>query len=335
MQTPMQAIEALPPLREVIAAAGLQANKRLGQNFILDLNLTRKIARQLGDVPLGAVILEIGSGPGGLTRALLLETPGQVLAIEKDPRAVAALQPLVLAAGGRLRIVEGDALEDLEGVFIKDADGLLATNPGRVGLSDCGESLSSQKDYDIKNKKSQNKGGLNSDFFVTKVPRYVAANLPYNVGTAILIQLLSRAAQLDTLVLMFQREVAERLVARPGNKIYGRLAILAQAVCAVELCFNLPPSAFVPPPKITSSVVRLCPHPHAAMVPLAALGAVTAAAFGQRRKMLRSSLAAYPLLVAALEEQGMATRRAEELDVAEYLRLAALYQQGGYGSIQA
>jgi len=272
----MQAIEALPPLREVIAAAGLQANKRLGQNFILDLNLTRKIARQLGDVPLGAVILEIGSGPGGLTRALLLETPGQVL----------ALQPLVLAAGGRLRIVEGDALE-----------------------------------LDLAH--------------YTPMPRYVAANLPYNVGTAILIQLLSRAAQLDTLVLMFQREVAERLVARPGNKIYGRLAILAQAVCTVELCFNLPPSAFVPPPKITSSVVRLCPHPHAAMVPLAALGAVTAAAFGQRRKMLRSSLAAYPLLVAALEEQGMATRRAEELDVAEYLRLAALYQQGGYGSIQA
>ncbi|MCA3269318.1 MAG: hypothetical protein INF44_03095 [Thalassospira sp.] len=155
----MQAIEALPPLREVIAAAGLQANKRLGQNFILDLNLTRKIARQLGDVPLGAVILEIGSGPGGLTRALLLETPGQVLAIEKDPRAVAALQPLVLAAGGRLRIVEGDALEDLEGVFIKDADGLLATNPGRVGLSDCGESLSSQKDYDIKNKKKSKQRG--------------------------------------------------------------------------------------------------------------------------------------------------------------------------------
>ncbi len=282
----MQSIEALPPLREVIAAAGLQANKRLGQNFILDLNLTRKIARQLGDVPLGAVILEIGSGPGGLTRALLLETPGQVLAIEKDPRAVAALQPLVLAAGGRLRIVEGDALE-----------------------------------LDLAH--------------YTPMPRYVAANLPYNVGTAILIQLLSRAAQLDTLVLMFQREVAERLVARPGNKIYGRLAILAQAVCTVELCFNLPPSAFVPPPKITSSVVRLCPHPHAAMVPLAALGAVTAAAFGQRRKMLRSSLAAYPLLVAALEEQGMATRRAEELDVAEYLRLAALYPQGGYGSIQA
>ncbi|MFN7902552.1 MAG: 16S rRNA (adenine(1518)-N(6)/adenine(1519)-N(6))-dimethyltransferase RsmA [Holosporales bacterium] len=263
------AILALPPLREVIGAAKLSADKRLGQNFLMDINLTRKIARQVGQ---GGIILEIGPGPGGLTRALLLEHCVPVVAVEKDPRAVAALQPLVQAAAGRLTVIEGDALE---------LDVLGFAPP----------------------------------------PLWVAGNLPYNVGTAIVLQLFQQIHRVAGMALMFQREVAERLAAKPSTPAYGRLSVVAQALCRVEKCFDLPSSAFVPPPSIVSRVVRLIPHADAAVVPLEALATLTKAAFGQRRKMLRRSLE--PLLprLPPLEDAFL-QQRAEDVTVAQYVALA-------------
>jgi 16S rRNA (adenine1518-N6/adenine1519-N6)-dimethyltransferase len=263
------AILALPPLREVIGAARLSADKRLGQNFLMDLNLTRKIARQVGQ---GRVIVEIGPGPGGLTRALLLEHSGSVFAVEKDPRAVAALQPLVEAAAGRLTVIEGDALE----------------------MDVCALAPS---------------------------PLWIAGNLPYNVGTAIVLNLFHKIQHFAGMTLMFQREVAERLAAKPSTPAYGRLSVVAQALCRIEKCFDLPSSAFVPPPSIVSRVVRLIPHDEAVSVSLAALETLTKVAFGQRRKMLRRSLE--PLLprLPRLEEDFL-QQRAEDVAVAEYVALA-------------
>ena len=268
-------LAGLPPLRETIAAHDLDARKRLGQHFLLDLNLTRRIARAAAPLSPGTVI-EVGPGPGGLTRALLLEGATHVVAVEVDRRAIAALEELRVAARGRLKVVEGDAL-GME---------LAALGPP---------------------------------------PRRIVANLPYNVSTALLVRWLHAADDVAGMVLMFQKEVVDRLVATPRTKDYGRLSVLAQHVCTVQRLFDVAPSAFVPPPKVTSSVVRLVPKPAAErLADLKPLERVTAAAFGQRRKMLRGALAGlFPDPVAVLTGLGLVpTARAEELTVAEFVRLA-------------
>ena len=271
------AISRLPPLRETIARHGLDARKRLGQHFLLDLNLTRRIARAAAPLSPGTVI-EVGPGPGGLTRALLLEGADRVVALEVDTRAITALQELQAAAGGRLQIIEADAL--------------------RIDLTGLGPP-----------------------------PRRVVANLPYNVSTALLVRWLHGADSLVDMVLMFQKEVVDRLVARPRTKDYGRLSVLAQHVCSVQRLFDIPPAAFMPPPKVTSSVARLTPRPSDdRLADLRPLERVTAAAFGQRRKMLRGALAGiFPDPTAILLGLGLSpTARAEELTVGEFVRLAGV-----------
>jgi 16S rRNA (adenine1518-N6/adenine1519-N6)-dimethyltransferase len=271
----MDALARLPPLRETIAAHGLDARKRLGQHFLLDLNLTRRIARAAAPLGEGTVI-EVGPGPGGLTRALLLEGAARVVEIEVDRRAIAALRDLQEAAGGRLDVLEADALEvDLAG----------------LGLP----------------------------------PRRIVANLPYNVSTALLVRWLHQAGQIADMVLMFQKEVADRLAAMPRSKDYGRLSVLAQHVCTVQRLFDVAPSAFVPPPKVTSSVVQLRPRPaDRRLADLRPLERVTAAAFGQRRKMLRGALGGvFADPTAVLTKLGLSpTARAEELTVADFVRLS-------------
>ena len=268
-------LAGLPPLRETIAAHGLDARKRLGQHFLLDLNLTRRIARAAVPLSPGTVI-EVGPGPGGLTRALLLEGASSVVAIEVDTRAIAALQELQAAAGGRLEVIEGDAL---------------------------GMPLAS----------------------LGPPPRRIVANLPYNVSTALLVRWLHAADDVADMVLMFQKEVVDRLVAVPRTKDYGRLSVLAQHVCTVQRLFDVAPSAFVPPPKVVSSVARLRPRSSGdRLADLKPLERVTAAAFGQRRKMLRGALAGlFSDPTAILTGLGLSpTARAEELTVAEFVRLA-------------
>lgn len=274
----MATIDGLPPLREVIAAHGLSAKKALGQNFILDLNLTARIARAAGDLTTHDV-LEVGPGPGGLTRGLLAEGARKVVAVEKDTRCLPALAQIAAAHPGRLEVIEGDALDT-------DLGGLL------------------------------------------RAPYKIVANLPYNVGTELLVRWLTPATwppQWSTLVLMFQREVAERIVARAGDDAYGRLAILAQWRCTASIVLELPPSAFVPPPKVSSAVVRLdaLPSPRFPADP-ATLSRVVAAAFGQRRKMLRSSLRGIaPDIEAHLERAGIPpTERAERVDLERFCALA-------------
>jgi 16S rRNA (adenine1518-N6/adenine1519-N6)-dimethyltransferase len=265
----------LPPLREIIARHGIAAKKSLGQNFIFDLNLTRRIARAAAPLDQGTVI-EIGPGPGGLTRALLEEGAARIVAIERDPRCLAALGELASCYPGRLELVAGDAL---------------ALDP--VTLSE--------------------------------PPRKIVANLPYNIATALLLRWLDRIGEYQSLVLMFQREVAQRLVAAPRTPAYGRLSVLVQWLTEPRSLFDLPPRAFVPPPRVTSSVVLLTPR----ALPLApaskpVLERVTAAAFGQRRKMLRSSLKTLGVPVESLLA-GTAiapTARAEELSVADFCALA-------------
>jgi 16S rRNA (adenine1518-N6/adenine1519-N6)-dimethyltransferase len=271
---------ALPPLRQVIAAAGLDARKSLGQHFLLDLNLTARIARAAGDLS-GRHVVEIGPGPGGLTRALLATAAADVTAVELDPRAVAALAPLAEAHPGRLRIVAGDALET----------DLAALVPA---------------------------------------PRAIVANLPYNVGTALLVRWLAQAAAFESMTLMFQEEVAERIVAPPGTAAYGRLAVLAAFVAEARIVLRVPPAAFTPPPKVRSAVVRLAPRPEQPTPSLfRALERVTAAAFGQRRKMLRSALRQLGDAPALLAAAGIEpTRRAETLRPAEFARLARLVASG-------
>ncbi len=240
----MSGIDTLPPLREVIAKHDLAAKKSLGQNFLLDLNLTAKIARLAGDLS-GADILEIGPGPGGLTRGLLAEGARRVLAIEKDPRCMPALADISEVYPGRLQTINGDALE------VNPLDHL-------------------------------------------QTPIKVAANLPYNVGTELLVRWLTPPEWppfWDSLTLMFQREVAQRIVATPGSKAYGRLALLAQWRSDPQIVMELPPEAFSPPPKVNSAVVHLTalPAPRYPADP-GVLNQVVAAAFNQRRKMLRSAL---------------------------------------------
>ncbi len=271
------AIAALPPLRETIAAHGLDARKRLGQHFLLDLNLTRRIARAAAPLGEGTVV-EIGPGPGGLTRALLLEGAAHVVVVEVDPRAIGALRELQTVAAGRLEVIQGDAL---------------AIDSAALGSS----------------------------------PRRIVANLPYNVSTALLIRWLHAASSITDMVLMFQKEVVDRLVAAPRSKDYGRLSVLAQHVCDVRRLFDVPPSAFVPPPRVTSAVARLTPRPaDRRLRNLGPLEKVTASAFGQRRKMLRGSLLGlFADPVHVLEGLGLRpTARAEELSVADFVRLAGV-----------
>jgi 16S rRNA (adenine1518-N6/adenine1519-N6)-dimethyltransferase len=266
---------ALPPLREVIARHGLAARHGLGQHFLLDLNLTGRIARSAGDLSRGTTI-EIGPGPGGLTRALLDHGAANVIAVERDERCLPALAEIAAAYPGRLEIVAGDALR-------LDASRL---------------------------------GGP---------PRRIVANLPYNVATPLLLAWLSTADRFERLVLMFQREVANRLIAAPRSKDYGRLSVASQWRCQVRRLFDIPPRAFTPPPKVTSSLVELIPRakPLAPADPLL-LERLAAAAFGQRRKMLRQSLRSItPDPAGLLAAAGITeTRRAEELSVAEFAALA-------------
>ena len=268
-------LDALPPLRDVISQNALRAEKKLGQNFILDLNITDKIARAAGDMTKRNVV-EIGPGPGGLTRSLLRQNPLSLTAVEFDTRAVAALGPLQEAGAGKLNVVTGDAL--------------------RQNLLD-----------------------------LVPAPRGIVANLPYNIATPLLTgwleQLRNNPGCFDSMVLMFQKEVAMRITATPDDKEYGRLAIITQWLCDTDRVFDLPPSAFVPPPSVTSSVVRFFPKKIAADAPsFAAVEKITAAAFGQRRKMLKACLKPWPGL---LEKAGIdGTKRAEQLPVSDFIKLA-------------
>jgi len=271
-------IDSLPPLREVIAAHDLQPKKSLGQNFLLDLNLTAKIARQAGDLS-GCDVLEIGPGPGGLTRGLLAEGAQRVLAVEKDARCLPALEEVAAAYPERLKVINADAL---------DLDVLAHLTP----------------------------------------PVRVVANLPYNVGTELLVRWLTPKEwppYWDSLTLMFQKEVAQRIVAQPGGKAYGRLAILSQWRCDARIVMHLPPEAFTPPPKVHSAVVHLqrLEQPRFE-ADAAVLSRVVAAAFNQRRKMLRSSLKGIsPDIEAHLVAAGIKpTERAEQVPIEGFCALA-------------
>ncbi len=278
-------ISALPPLREEIAAAGLKADKALGQNFLLDLNLLDRIVRGIGLAP-GDRVFEVGPGPGGLTRALL-KAGARVIAVERDARALPILQRLGVASDGALTVVNGDALK-------VDAQALAG------------------------------KGA------------HIAANLPYNIGTALLTRWLTLEpwpAWWNSATLMFQKEVAERIVAAPGSGAYGRLAVLAQHRADVRIDLLLPARAFTPAPKVDSAVVQLVPRVPEVAVPIAVLERVTAAAFGQRRKMLRQSLKGVPGALAALEMLGIdPTRRAETLPVSAFISVARALPSGRSGS---
>ena len=274
----MSGLDDLPPLSQVIAAHGLSARKSLGQNFLLDLNLTSKIARQAGDLT-GCDVLEIGPGPGGLTRGLLTEGARRVLAIEKDARCLPALQEIAAVSDGRLEVINGDAL---------DIDPLAYLTP----------------------------------------PIRVVANLPYNVGTELLIRWLTPRDWppfWQSLTLMFQREVAERIVAVPGSKAYGRLALLAQWRAVPRIVMHLPPGAFIPPPKVSSAVVHLTalPEPRYPADPKI-LEQLVARAFNQRRKMLRAALkGAAPDIEDRLLAAGIQpTDRAETVDLERFCALA-------------
>ncbi|MBQ4827089.1 16S rRNA (adenine(1518)-N(6)/adenine(1519)-N(6))-dimethyltransferase RsmA [Leisingera sp. HS039] len=274
----MSAIDSLPPLRDVIATHQLSARKSLGQNFLLDLNLTAKIARQAGDLT-GCDVLEIGPGPGGLTRGLLAEGARRVLAVEKDSRCLPALQEIADAYPGRFDVINGDALE---------IDPLAHLTP----------------------------------------PIRIAANLPYNVGTELLVRWLTPKEWppfWQSLTLMFQREVAERIVALPGSKAYGRLAILAQWRADARIVLSLPPGAFTPPPKVSSAVVHLDALPEPRFPADAAiLSRIVATAFNQRRKMLRSSLKGVsPVIEDHLNAAGIPpTERAEQVSLEAFCALA-------------
>jgi 16S rRNA (adenine1518-N6/adenine1519-N6)-dimethyltransferase len=273
-------VAELPPLREVIARHGLAARHSLGQHFLLDGNLTDRIVREAGDLT-GRHVIEVGPGPGGLTRSLLGSAAASITAIEVDRRAIGAVTELADVAGGRLRVIEGDALS------IDTAS-------------------------------------------LVPAPRQVIANLPYNVASPLLVGWLRHAASFERLTLMFQQEVAERICAEPGTPAYGRLSVLTQWTCDARIVMRLPPGAFTPPPKVWSAVVSLTPH---AMQPdpavFSRMETLTAAAFGQRRKMLRGSLRGLGgealLARAGIDPE----RRAETLSVAEFDRLVGLVAGGG------
>jgi 16S rRNA (adenine1518-N6/adenine1519-N6)-dimethyltransferase len=267
--------DGLPPLREVIAKYDLAARRALGQNFLLDLNLTAKIARAAGELGAGTTI-EIGPGPGGLTRALLSHGARELIAIERDARCRGALAEIAAAYPGKLTVIEGDAL---------------AVDCAKLGST----------------------------------PRRIVANLPYNIATPLIIKWMQQGAAFASLTVMVQKEVADRLIAKPRTKDYGRLSVLAQFLSKPRRLFDLPPRAFVPAPKVTSTVIELLPLPEPAFpARLADLERATQAAFGQRRKMLRQSLRSLggdtEALMAAAEITP--TARAEELTVAQFVALA-------------
>lgn len=269
-------LENLPPLRDVIEAHDLRAEKKLGQNFLLDQNVTDKIVRACGDIS-AHTVFEIGPGPGGLTRSLLRAGASRVIAIEFDPRAVAALQDLVSVSDGRLKVVHGDAM----------GTDLLALAP--------------------------------------EGPRAIVANLPYNIATPLFLgwlkDLYSDYKAYDFMVLMFQKEVAERMSAEPGNSAYGRLAVITQWLCECSKVMDLSPAAFTPPPKVTSRVVKCVPKIQDDSLPnFENMESLTQAAFGQRRKMLRSSMKGYLSVLDALAIDP--TLRAENLDVETFVRMA-------------
>jgi 16S rRNA (adenine1518-N6/adenine1519-N6)-dimethyltransferase len=274
----MSQIDDLPPLRDVIRKHDLQAKKSLGQNFLFDLNLTSRIARAGGPLD-GVTVIEVGPGPGGLTRALLAEGAARVIAIERDGRCIAALQEIAAHYPGKLEIVEADALQFDPSPYLQ--------------------------------------GGNTR----------IVANLPYNIATALLVNWLTLEPWppfYDSLVLMFQREVALRIVATPEDDAYGRLGVLAGWRSAARILFDVNPGAFVPAPKVTSSVVHIVPQSNPLPCDAGMLARVTAAAFGQRRKMLRQSLRSLgtdplPLLAASGIEP---TQRAEEIAVENFVRLA-------------
>ncbi len=272
-------IDGLPPLREVIGRHALSPRKALGQNFLLDLNLTMKIAREAGPLE-GFDVFEIGPGPGGLTRALLACGARRVIAIERDTRCIAALEEISAHYPGRVEIIEGDALK---------------TN---------WQNLASQ-------------------------PSKIVANLPYNIATPLLTGWLGSDQWppfFSSLTLMFQKEVAERICARPGDKAYGRLGVLCGWRAHTRMAFDISSRAFTPPPKVTSTVVSITPKDKIIACPVTTLEDVTRAAFGQRRKMLRSSLKSLGGK-ALLESAGInGDKRAEELDVDEFLKLATALQ---------
>ena len=265
-------IAALPPLRQLVEDQQLRARKSLGQNYLFDLNLTRKIARSAG--PLVGTTIEVGPGPGGLTRALLLEKAAHVIAIEKDHRAVKLLAGLAAAAGDNLTIIEGDA--------------------SHYAIWDMGVQ-----------------------------PRRIIANLPYNIATSLLTSWLAHANAFESMTLMFQREVAERIIATPGTAAYGRLSVICQWLADCEILFDIPPEAFFPAPKVFSSVVQIVPlsAPRIACDP-DRLANITRLAFGQRRKMLRSSLKSLGG-AALLEAAGISPeKRPQDIDLAGFCRLA-------------
>ena len=276
--------DGLPPLRDVIAAHGLSARKALGQNFLMDLNLTGRIARRAGDLR-RCDVLEIGPGPGGLTRALLSEGARHVVAIERDARCLPALAEIAAAFPGRLTVLEGDALRIDPAVHLQP-------------------------------------------------PIRVVANLPYNVGTELLVRWLTPETWppfWSSLTLMFQKEVAERIVAAPGSKAYGRLSVLAQWRAMPRIAFEIPPRAFTPPPKVTSAVVHIdrLEAPRFEADP-ATLSRVVALAFGQRRKMLRANLRSLgPDIETRLAAAGIApTERAERLSIEDFCRLSRHIAEG-------
>lgn len=273
-------LDTLPPLRDLIARYDLLPQKSLGQNFILDQNITDKIVAHAGSFS-GQTVFEIGPGPGGLTRSLLRTEVKRIIALEVDSRAIQALQELMSVSSDRLEVIQNDALR---------AD-LLA---------------------------------------LSSAPRMIVANLPYNIATPLLIKWLKNIRNspnaFSSMTLMFQKEVGDRILAKPNGKSYGRLSVLAQWICRVSHAFDLPPSVFFPPPKVTSTVVHFVPKAFAEISPrFETVEALTKAAFGQRRKMIRSSLKSY---AAALEKSGIdSKKRAENLTVDDFIFLADLIEK--------
>lgn len=273
------AVDALPPLRSTLAQYELNAKKNLGQNFLLDLNLTARIARSAGDLT-GVNVIEIGPGPGGLTRPLVQSNAAHIYAIERDDRCVRALQELVTASHGRLTILPEDAMK---------------------------------VDYAA----------------LCPAPRALVANLPYNIATVLLLDWLKHAAQFKSMTLMFQKEVAERIVAEPRTKDYGRLSVMTQWLCHAHKLFDIPPAAFTPPPKVTSSVVHIVPRTDRSdTINPRTMERLTAAAFGQRRKMLRQSLKSLGVDETKLLDDACiaGTARAEEIDIQGFVRMAGVLE---------
>lgn len=269
--------KVLPTLRDVIAAHGLRATKKLGQHFLLDMNITHKIVREAGDLS-GCTVFEIGPGPGGLTRALLASDAAHIIAVERDRRCCAALHDLVLHGQGKLKLLEADAL--------------------KVDLTR-----------------------------LAPAPRAIVANLPYNIGTELLVRWLLQGQVYRSITIMLQQEVVDRLLAKPDTKAYGRLSVLAQFCCDGKKVMTLPAGAFTPPPKVTSAVIRLTPKPPHPTLTIADLEQITLPAFTQRRKTLRVALKSIATAAHFEAAEIDPQRRAETLNLAEFIRLAHIVRK--------